>query len=606
MCGIFAYIWWNNTKAKLINWLKNLEYRGYDSAWICMIDKNKDIFLKKAVWKVSNLASKLEDIQDKYFLGIAHTRWATHGGVNEKNCHPHHSENKRFYIVHNGIIENFIQLKEELENKWYKFYSDTDSEVVAKLIEDNFEKDLLTTIRKIIPKLQWAYAFAIIDKENPNEVIWVKLGSPLVLWIGENEYFLSSDPNALRWECKKFIPLQDKELVIINDNGYKILSFEFEEKTKEWLEFENYDTNSSKWEFKHFMLKEIFEIPQIFENAIAGRVNFKTKEITSNTLEKLAKENIQKIEIIASWTSYNAGYTASYWFEELANIPTSVYVSTEYKYKKHFIDDKTLYIFISQSWETADTLECLKIVKAKWWKTFGIVNVVASSIAQLTDMGLYTHSWVEVGVASTKAFIWQLSVLLLMALKLWLKNNLDYTRYEQILNGLSSLWEKLNEVLLDSLKIKKISEKYSKYNNMFFLWRNLLYPIAMEWSLKLKEITYHHSESYSAGELKHGPLSLIDKNFPSVLINPKTSLYEKNISTLKEIQARNGKVIGLITKWDENSSIYNDIIEVPYIDEILTPFVSATALDLFAYYMADFLWREIDKPRNLAKSVTVE
>ena len=605
MCGIFAYIWGNNTQQKLLNWLKNLEYRGYDSAGLFAVTKDGKTYLEKSVGKVSWLAQKVK-ISDDYFLGIAHTRWATHWGVNKENCHPHYSSNKRFYLVHNGIIENYLELRKDLEKKWYKFYSDTDSEVVAKLIEDEFEKDLFFTINKVIKKLQWAYALAIIDKENPNEIIWVKLGSPLVVGIGKNWYFLSSDPNALRDECNNFIPLQDREIVVLSSDAYKIFSFENEEMEKDIYEFEEYDTQAQKGDFKHFMLKEIFEIPQVFENAIAWRINFKTKEITSLTLDKLVKFDIQKIEIIASWTSYHAWLTASYWFETLANIPTYVYVSTEYKYKKHFIDDKTLYIFISQSWETADTLECLKIVKAKWGLTFGVVNVVASSIAQLTHMGLYTHSWVEVWVASTKAFIGQLAVLLLMALKLGLKNNLEYATYEQVLHWIQQLKTQLEKTLNYSEDIRKISSKYTKYKNMFFLGRNLLFPIALEWSLKLKEITYHHSEAYSAWELKHGPLSLIDENFPSVLINPKSFLYEKNISTLKEIQARSGKVIWVLTENDKNASLYEDVLYVPQVNEFLNPFVVATVLDLFAYHMADILWREIDKPRNLAKSVTVE
>jgi len=606
MCWIFAYIGWENTQNKLVNWLKLLEYRGYDSAWLFEVDENGNFYLAKAVWKVSNLANKVRENKKNYFAWIAHTRWATHGWVNEENCHPHFSSNERFFVVHNWIIENYLELKKDLENKWYKFYSQTDTEVVAKLIEDNFEKDLLTTIKKITKILQWAYALAVIDKENPSTLIWAKLGSPLVVWISKKGFYISSDPNALRWTCENFIPLNDGELVVLTENNYEIFSFDNKKQEKELIEFENYDISKWKWEYKHYMLKEIFEIPEVFENAIAWRVNFKTKEITSNTLSKLEKYNIEKIEIIASGTSYNAWLTASYWFEDLANIPTQVFVSTEYKYKKKFIDDKTLYIFISQSGETADTLECLKIVNARWGLTFGIVNVVASSIAQLTKMWLYTHSGQEVWVASTKAFIGQLSVLLLMALKLGLKNNIDYGRYESILENLENLKQSLQETLNESANIKILAEKYAKYENMFFLGRNYLFPIALEWSLKLKEITYHHSEAYSAWELKHGPLSLIDENFPSILINPQTFLYEKNISTLKEIQARNGKVIWVLTKWDSNADLYDDTMFVPKQKWILSPFLVATALDLFAYYMADSLWREIDKPRNLAKSVTVE
>ncbi len=606
MCWIFGYIGWENTQNKLINGLKNLEYRWYDSAWIFEISKDKNTYLAKAVWKVSNLANKVQENQNNYFAWIGHTRWATHGGVNENNCHPHFSSNERFFVVHNWIIENYIDLKNNLEKKWYNFYSETDSEVIAKLIEDNFEKDLLTTIKKITELLQWAYALAVIDKENPKNLIGAKVGSPLVVGIAKDGFYISSDPNALRTICENFIPLQDNELVVLAENNYEIYSFDDKKQEKKLLEFENYDTSKWKWEYKHYMLKEIFEIPSVFENAIAWRINFQTKEITSNTLSELVKYDIKKIEIIASGTSYNAGLTASYWFEDLSNIPTSVYVSTEYKYKKKFIDDKTLYIFISQSGETADTLECLKIVNARWGLTFGIVNVVASSIAQLTKMWLYTHSWQEVWVASTKAFIGQLAVLLLISLKLGLKNGMDYGRYENIINHLAKLKQSLQESLNESVNIKIISEKYAKYENMFFLWRNYLFPIAGEWSLKLKEITYHHSEAYSAWELKHGPLSLIDKKFPSILINPKTFLYEKNISTLKEIQARNWKVIWVLTKWDKNENLYDDSIFISNQKWVLTPFLVATVLDLFAYYVADFLWREIDKPRNLAKSVTVE
>jgi glucosamine--fructose-6-phosphate aminotransferase (isomerizing) len=354
------------------------------------------------------------------------------------------------------------------------------------------------------------------------------------------------------------------------------------------------------------MLKEIFEIPNIIENILGWRINFETHEIKSNSLDKLDAKSIEKIEIIASWTSYNAWYIWSYLFEELASIPTITHISTEFKYKKQFINDKTLYIFISQSGETADTLECLKIVKNRWGKTFWIVNVVWSSIARLCDNWLYTHCWVEIWVASTKAFIWQLLTILIISLYLWNKKNIDYTKYREILDSISNLKDDINIVLLNSHKIDEIAKKYSKYKNMFFLWRNMFYPLAMEWSLKCKEITYIHSESYSAWELKHWPLSLIEENFPTVLLNPASKLYEKNINSLKEIQARGWKVIWVLSAWDEHKKEYDDVIELPKTSEYNALFTWAVALQLFAYYMANHLWREIDKPRNLAKSVTVE
>ncbi len=609
MCWIFAYIWNKGAANFLVNWLRNLEYRGYDSAWIACINNNWDFYLEKATWKVSNLSSKIEEKNkdlEWFNTWIAHTRWATHWGVNLENCHPHISQSERFFIVHNWIIENYIELKAILQKKWLKFYGETDSEVVAKLIESEFEKDLETTIKKITKKLSWAYALAVIDRENPEVLVWAKIGSPLVLGFWKKEFFLSSDPNALKESCDNFIPLEDWEIVVVKNWTFNIFNLANEILDKNKVELEKQIEEDWLWDFEHYMLKEIYEIPKVFKNSLAWRIDFSKKEITSKTLEDLNEKKINKIEIIASWTSYNAWLTAASWFEDLADIETSVYVSTEFKYKKHFINKKTLYIFISQSWETADSLECLKIVKNKWWLSFWIVNSVGSSIARLTDMWLYTHSWVEIGVASTKAFIGQLWVLLLMALSLWNSRNLDYLKLKEIIENLEVLDAQLENILKNTKNIKNLSEKYSKYNNMFFLGRNLLFPIALEGSLKLKEITYHHSEAYSAWELKHWPLSLIDKNFPTILINPKSKLQEKNVSTLKEIQARNWLVIWVLTENDKHKWEYDDVIEIPKTIEELNPFLIATSLNLFAYFMALHLWKEIDKPRNLAKSVTVE
>lgn len=608
MCWIFAYKWSENASKFLVEWLTNLEYRGYDSAGIAVMNSAWEVFLEKAIWKVSNLASKLEknkkDIS-AFQIWIAHTRWATHGGVTLENTHPHYSQNKRFFLVHNGIIENYIELKKELIAKWYSFYGDTDSEVVANLIEYVFEKDLETTMKKVKELITGAYALAVVDTQNPAQIIAIKLGSPLVVWIAKNDLFLSSDVSALANITQKYIPIDDNEMVIIEKNTYKIIN-SWEEVEKNSFHSTQSNIIEDMWNFQHFMLKEIFEIPNIIENILGWRINFQTHEIKSNSLEKLNVKNIEKIEIIASGTSYNAGYIASYFFEDLANIPCQVHISTEFKYKKQFINEKNLYIFISQSWETADSLECLKIVKNKWGKTFWIVNVVGSSIARMCDNGLYTHCWIEIWVASTKAFIGQMLTLLIIALYTGNKKDLDYTKYREVIDGLKQVKDDINMVLLNSHKIDEIAQKYAKYENMFFLGRNMFYPMAMEWSLKCKEITYHHTESYSAGELKHGPLSLIEENFPTLLINPKGKLYEKNISTLKEIQARNGKVIWILSTWDQHKNEYDDSIEIPKSSEYNALFTSAIVLQLFAYYMALFLWREIDKPRNLAKSVTVE
>jgi len=609
MCWIFAYIWNKKATDYLINWLKSLEYRWYDSAWLALLNEKSEVYINKAIWRVSNLWTKIEKdkkILKDFNIWIAHTRWATHWWVNENNTHPHYSSNKRFYLVHNWIIENFIELKKDLQKKWYSFYSDTDSEIIAKLIEDNFTNSLEETIKIITKKITWAYALVVMDKNNPNSLIWIKKWSPMVVAFREWEYFISSDINAISNISNKYIPLEDNEMVIVSKNWYKIYSA-WEVVEKEVYNSEKNDYTEELWNFNHFMEKEIFEIPEVIENGIRWRINFDSKEIKSNSLDSLKDKDIQRIEIIASGTSYNAWYIWAYLFEELSQIPTSVFISSEFKYKKNFINKNTLYIFISQSWETADTLECLKIVKNKWWLTFWVVNVVGSSIARMCDLWLYTHSWVEVWVAATKSFIWQLLALIIMSLYLWNKRSLDYTTFTKLLEDIKSLKNIISETLLNKDNIKLVAKKYSKSKNMFFLWRNVFFPLAMEWSLKCKEITYNHTESYSAWELKHWPLSLIDENFPTVLLNPESKLYDKNISTLKEITARGWKVIGFISKWDKNSDLYSDIIEVPKSDsDIVNLFTISVSLQLFSYYMALDLWREIDKPRNLAKSVTVE
>lgn len=608
MCGIFAYKWNKDAVWILLEWLKNLEYRGYDSAWLIVVDDQKNTFEKKSLGKVSYLASKVQDDETDtrdFHMGIAHTRWATHGWVTMENTHPHHSKNQRFYLVHNGIIENYIEIKKYLEKKWYTFYGNTDSEVVAKLIEEVFEKDLETTLKKVKERITGAYAMVVIDTHHPENMVAIKLGSPLVLGLKNDEFFLSSDPNAIANTTDHYIPIDDHEMVILSGKTYTIL-WENQEVEKQKMDSIHYTNDNDMGNFDYFMEKEIFEIPQIIENVVWGRIDFLSWEIQSNALGKLDVKNIKKIEIIASGTSFNAGYISSYIFEEFANIPTQVHIASEFKYKKHFIDDSKLYIFISQSWETADSLECLKIIKNKWGKTFGIVNVVGSSIARLCDNGLYTHCWVEVGVAATKTFIGQLLTLIIVALYVGNKTWGDYVKYRQILSWLQTLKDDINLVLLQAKKIDEIAQKYSWYKNMFFLGRNMFYPLAMEGSLKCKEITYHHTESYSAGELKHGPLSLIDETFPSILLNPHTSLYEKNISTLKEIQARKWKVIGVISHGDPHKTEYDDTIEVPLTQKYNALFTLWVTLQLFAYYMAKSLGREIDKPRNLAKSVTVE
>ncbi len=607
MCWIFAYKWNKEATSYLINGLKHLEYRWYDSAWLCELDNKWNYYIEKALGKVVELENKVNKSSKKllnFTIWIAHTRWATHGRVMLKNTHPHKSSKDRFFVVHNWIIENYIELKKNLEKK-YDFYSGTDTEIIAKLIEEYWDGNLKTTLDKVVNLLRGTYAIAVLDTENSDVLVWIKFWTPLMLGISEDGFFLSSDSNALNNVAHSLVLLDDNNMVVIQWSSYTIYE-DGKKITKEVEPIIKKEAILALGDYSHYMQKEIFETPKVLANIFNSRIYFEKNKIMSTTLDKLSSYNIDRIEIIASWTSYNAGMISSFWFEELTGIPTSIYGSSEYKYKRKFINDRTLYIFISQSGETADSLECLKIVKKQGWLTFGIVNVVGSSIARLADMWIYTYCGPEIWVAATKTFMGQLAVLFMMMIHIWEKWELQRLQSIEILNWLRKLEPYLNKILKQKDYIRELARKYAKYEDFFFLGRNLLYPVAKEWSLKLKEITYRHSESYSAGELKHGPLSLVDKNFPCVLLNPKWKLYEKNISTLKEIKARNGVVLWIISKWDENKDLYDDVIEVPLSVEELYPFTVSLALQLFAYYMAEKLGRDIDKPRNLAKSVTVE
>ena len=591
----------------MVEWLRRLEYRGYDSAWIFAVSPEKETFLEKEVWKVSNLATKISKNPKKdwnYTSWIAHTRWATHWKVTVENTHPHHSENNRFFIVHNWIIENYFTLKKDLEKK-YKFYSETDTEVVAKLFEELFDWDLHSTLEKVTKKIVWAYAIAVIDKENPDTIIWAKLWSPLIIGVSDDAIFLSSDINALWNVAQEFTTLEDYETVIIKNGKFEVFSF-WKEVKKQTEELTEEMWNVSKGKFETFTEKEIFETSQVLRNALNWRIDFENKVITNETLEELNSYNFENIEIIASGSSYFAGMVWKSWFEELADIKTELKVSSEFLYEKFLPNKKTLYIFMSQSWETADVRESVKMVKEKWCLAFWIVNVVWSTIARMCNMGLYTHSGVEVWVASTKNIIAQLAVLITMALSMWIKKNLQISEAKLIIEELWKLDLKIEWLLDRQAHYKNLAKKYSKFTNFFYLWRNLVYGAASEASLKLKELSYIHSESYQTGELKHWPLALVWPNFPCIVINPKNVMREKTISNVKEIKARNGVVLWVITAWDTEKDIYDDVIEIPKCHKILTPFLPLIPLWIFAVEIAKELWRDIDKPQNLAKSVTVE
>ena len=607
MCWIFAYNWKKDSIPFLLEWLRNLEYRWYDSAWVFGINEKKETFLEKSIWKVSNLTRKVEKNLTKnitYTNWIAHTRWATHGKVTIENTHPHYSQNKRFFIVHNWIIENYTELKQELEKK-YDFYSDTDSEVIAKLFEDSFKWDIIQTVEKVTRKLVGAYAIAIIDKENPNTLVWTKLWSPMIIWLWKKWNFISSDINALNKVAHEFVIVDDNEIVLIENWKYKIYA-SWEEIEKIHEKINKNEEVASKWNFETFTQKEIHEIPNVLRNTLKWRIDFETKTISNKTLDKLNELKIENIEIIASGSSYFAWLVWKNWFEKLSWIKTEARISSEFLYEDFIYNKKTLYIFMSQSWETADVRESVKIVKAKWWLAFWIVNVVWSTIARMCDMWLYTHSWVEIWVASTKNIIWQLAILITMSISMWLKRNLQFNKAKNIIKDLWELDKILEFLLTQKEKYNWLANKYSKYKNFFFLWRNLTYWTACECSLKLKELSYIHAETYSTWELKHWPLALVWPDFPCVVINLKSDIKEKTISNIKEIKTRNWVVLGVISKWDNITDIYDDFIEIPETNEILNPFLPLIPLWMMSVEIAKILNRDIDKPQNLAKSVTVE
>jgi glucosamine--fructose-6-phosphate aminotransferase (isomerizing) len=451
----------------------------------------------------------------------------------------------------------------------------------------------------------WAYSIAVIDKENPWVLVWAKLGSPMIVWVWSNWIFLSSDINALWKVANEFTTLEDRETVVIKDWKFNVYS-KWEEVDKEIEAITDEMWLADKGKYETFTEKEIHEIPSVLRNALQWRINFETKTIHSDTLDKLNKLDIENIEIIASGSSYFAGVVWKNWFEELAWIRTEVRVSSEFLYETFLPNKKTLYIFMSQSWETADVRESIRMVKEKWCLTFWVVNVVGSTIARMCDMWLYTHSWIEIWVASTKNIIAQLAVLLLMSLSMWLKRDLQVSEAKNIIEKLWELDKSLEWLFEKQKYYKELADKYSKYSNFFYLWRNLVYWTACECSLKIKELSYVHAEAYSTWELKHGPLALVWPSFPCIVINPKSIVREKTISNIKEIGARNWVILWVITAWDKDKDIYDDIIEIPKSHPILTPFLPLIPLWIFAVEIAKNLNRDIDKPQNLAKSVTVE
>ncbi len=608
MCGIICYSGKKKAIPILIEGLKRLEYRGYDSAGLAVIDNNKTLLIKSE-GKVSNLEAKLAGTSSSASFGIAHTRWATHGKPSEVNAHPQFGCDGKVSVVHNGIIENYQEIKEKLIKRGHKFTSETDTEIISHLIEENFNGDLESAVLKSIEELDGAFGIAVIHSDIDHQIVVVKRGSPIILGIGDNEFFAASDSNAISPYTNKMIYLSDDEMAVLNGDDYYIknLSNEILKKKVEVVDSEMY--SNDKKGFKHFMLKEIFEQPETIKNAFRGRMIESEGVSKLGGLEPVLErlKNIKKLIIISCGTSYYSGLIGRYIFEDLTELNVETEVASEFRYRKLKLDKNVAVLAISQSGETADTLAALKEAKRKGALLLGIVNGVGTSIPQLTDAGVYNHSGPEIGVASTKIYTSQLVILTLIAILIGRYQGMSFTEGKEIINAIKKLPNQVKEILNNSKAIKKIALKYSEFNDFLYIGRLYNFPTAMEGALKLKEISYIHAEGYAAGEMKHGPISLIDKNFPTIAIATDDLVLEKIISNMEEIKARDGKILAITNDGEDKvSNIADDIITVPKTLHLLQPILNIIPLQLFAYYIADKKGCDIDKPRNLAKSVTVE
>ena len=615
MCGIVGYIGHREAYPIVLEGLKRLEYRGYDSAGIALYN-GENIELCKTKGKVADLEIKVKDeINTSGTIGIGHTRWATHGVPNDVNSHPHYSNSGDLVIIHNGIIENYASLKKELISRGYTFKSDTDTEVLINLIEDvqiNEKVKLGKAVQIALNQVVGAYAIAVFDKKKPNEIVVAKLGSPLAIGVGENEFFIASDATPFLEYTKKAIYLEDEQMAIVRlKKGVKIRKIKTDSLVAPYVqELQMNLEQIVKGGYEHFMLKEIHEQPNAIKDTYRGRLLVKEGLIRmagiDDNIEKFLNAN--RIIIIACGTSWHAGLVAEYIFEDLARIPVEVEYASEFRYRNPVITENDVVIAISQSGETADTLAAIKLAKSKGAFVFGVCNVVGSSIARETHAGAYTHAGPEIGVASTKAFTTQITVLTLIALKLAKeKGSISNSNFRYHLQELELIPGKVEKALKQDEHIKAIAKIYKDAKNCLYLGRGYNFPVALEGALKLKEISYIHAEGYPAAEMKHGPIALIDEQMPVFVIATKKGHYEKVVSNIEEIKARKGKIIGVVTEGDEAvKGLADHVIEVPETLESLSPLLTTIPLQLLSYHIAVLLDRNVDQPRNLAKSVTVE
>lgn len=613
MCGIVAYLGHREAYPIIIKGLKRLEYRGYDSAGVALLTPEKEMNIYKKSGKVSELEAAVEGKNTKATTGMGHTRWATHGAPNDVNAHPHLSQNGEFAIIHNGIIENYASLKKALSERGHTFKSDTDTEVLIHLIEEVFNKNDVgfeEAVRMALTQVVGAYAIVILSKKDPNYLIGARKGSPMVIGIGEDEHFIASDATPIVEYTRNVVYLNDGELAIIKGSELTVKTIDNTIKTPYIQELEINLESIEKGGFDHFMLKEIYEQPRSILDSFRGRIHINEGTITMAGVDKYEDKlkNIKRILIVGCGTSWHAGLVGEYLLEDFARIPVEVEYASEFRYRNPVIDETDFVIAISQSGETADTLAALELAKSRGATVFGICNVVGSSIPRMTDAGAYTHAGPEIGVASTKAFTAQVTALILMSLSIGQKKGtLSVQRLRELLTELETIPAKVEKILESNDYIRQMAETFKNSHNFLYLGRGYGFPVALEGALKLKEISYIHAEGYPAAEMKHGPIALIDEEMPVVVIATQHSNYEKVISNIQEVRARKGKVIAIATKGDEHIRQHADyVIYIPHCEEAMLPLLATIPLQLLSYHIAVMRGCNVDQPRNLAKSVTVE
>ena len=614
MCGIVGYLGKREAFPILIKGLRRLEYRGYDSAGVALINAQGDLSVFKTKGKVDNLVEYCVGKDTTGSIGIAHTRWATHGEPSSVNAHPHYSESRNLAIIHNGIIENYADLKAKLQERGIKFCSDTDTEVVVQLVEyimNRKKLDLLTAVQVALHQVIGAYAIAIVDKRDPNQIIAARKQSPLVVGIGENEFFLGSDASPIIEYTDKVVYLEDGNIAVLRlGEELKITSIlgEAQEPAVKTVDIDL--GQIEKGGYPHFMLKEIFEQPECLTNCMRGRINVEANHVTLSALIDYRRQllSAKRVLIVACGTSWHAGLIGKQLIETFCRIPVEVEYASEFRYRNPVVNEDDVVIAISQSGETADTLAAVQLAKERGAFIYGICNAIGSSIPRATDTGTYIHVGPEIGVASTKAFTGQVTVLTMFALALAeAKGTISHTEYVNVVQGLSEVPKLIAEVLKTNEQIADLARTFTYAHNFLYLGRGFSYPVALEGALKLKEISYIHAEGYPAAEMKHGPIALIDSDMPVVVIATHNTMYEKVLSNIQEIKARKGRVIALVTKGDDKiSKIADEVIELPNVQECLEPLVATIPLQLLAYHVAVCKGKDVDQPRNLAKSVTVE